>query len=204
MSSDTRMQCRAASLLSAKSGEKKAEHYDNSRSESCRSEAALKNETAELKDFSIRQLAALCVGYGPGIPFAAFSDTKNPETIFDEQGNPLTVNDHSIGTNGYVSPAIPEKGIHSIFYKDGPAGVGTGAWPTEMLISCSFNKELWKEFGNAVGGAVTKTGSKCMAGSSCEFTPSPSVWQKLRVFFRRSLSYWNVRSSDHERCSGNS
>ena len=50
-------------FLSAKSGEKKAEHYDNSRSESCRSEAALKNETAELKDFSIRQLAALCVGY---------------------------------------------------------------------------------------------------------------------------------------------
>lgn len=145
-------------FLSAKSGEKKAEHYDNSRSESCRSEAALKNETAELKDFSIRQLAALCVGYGPGIPFAAFSDTKNPETIFDEQGNPLTVNDHSIGTNGYVSPAIPEKGIHSIFYKDGPAGVGTGAWPTEMLISCSFNKELWKEFGNAVGGACEKQG----------------------------------------------
>lgn len=100
----------------------------------------------------------MCVGYGPGIPFAAFSDTKNPETIFDEQGNPLTVNDHSIGTNGYVSPAIPEKGIHSIFYKDGPAGVGTGAWPTEMLISCSFNKELWKEFGNAVGGACEKQG----------------------------------------------
>lgn len=119
-------------FLSAKSGGKKARHYDNSKKESCSSEAVLENKIAELKAFSIRQLAALCVGYGPGIPFAAFSDTKDPETIFDEQGNPLTVNNHAVGTNGYVSPAIPEKGIHSIFYKDGPAGVGTGAWPTEM------------------------------------------------------------------------
>jgi len=34
--------------------------------------------------------------------------------------------------------------------------VGTGAWPTAMLISCAFNKELWEAFGNAVGAECEK------------------------------------------------
>lgn len=106
-----------------------------------------------IQEMSVRELAALCVGYGPGTPFAAFNDGKDPETIFDEDGKPLTTNSHPEGMNGYVSPAMDEKGIHSIFYKDGPAGVGTGAWPTEMLISCAFNKKLWRKFGDAVGTA---------------------------------------------------
>lgn len=109
--------------------------------------------TAKSKDLSDRELAALCVGYGPGTPFAAFGDGSDPETILDEAGNPLTTNSHPAGTNGYVSPAIEAKGIYSIFYKDGPAGIGTGAWPTEMLVSCAFNKELWRRFGEAVGSA---------------------------------------------------
>ena len=113
----------------------------------CREDTVATN-VQELSDW---QLAALCVGYGPGTPFAAFSDGSDPETICDEEGKPLTTNSHPVGTNGYVSPAIEEKGIYSIFYKDGPAGIGTGAWPTEMLISCAFNKELWRRFGDAVG-----------------------------------------------------
>lgn len=113
----------------------------------CREDTVATN----VQELSDRQLAALCVGYGPGTPFAAFSDGSEPETICDEEGKPLTTNSHPVGTNGYVSPAIEEKGIHSIFYKDGPAGIGTGAWPTEMLISCAFNKELWRRFGDAVG-----------------------------------------------------
>ena len=116
----------------------------------------LRDEMEQVKNFSIEQLAALCVGYGPGIPFAAFSKQEQPETILDGQGNPMTKNDHPVGAKGYVSPAMPEKGIHSIFYKDGPAGVGTGAWPTAMLISCAFNKELWEAFGNAVGTECEK------------------------------------------------
>lgn len=110
-------------------------------------------EEAKVKELSDRELAALCVGYGPGTPFAAFGDGNEPETIYNECGRPLTTNSHPVGTKGYVSPAIEEKGIYSIFYKDGPAGVGTGAWPTEMLISCAFNKELWRRFGDAVGSA---------------------------------------------------
>lgn len=106
-----------------------------------------------IRGLSIRELAALCVGYGPGTPFAAFSDGGDPATISDESGAPLTTNSHPAGTNGYVSPAIKEKGIYSVFYKDGPAGVGTGAWPTEMLIACAFDRELWRMFGDAVGCA---------------------------------------------------
>ncbi len=63
----------------------------------------------------------------------------------------MTCNDHPAGHNGYVSPAIKDKGIHSVFYMDGPAGIGRTAWPTEMLLACAFNKEAWYRFGEAVG-----------------------------------------------------
>ncbi len=96
------------------------------------------------------QLAALCVGYGPGIPFSAFLEVPYPNTISDEAGNPIAVNDHPTGVNGYVSPAIPAKGIHSVFYKDGPAGIGDTGWPGEMLLACSFDRELLRAFGDAV------------------------------------------------------
>lgn len=101
------------------------------------------------------ELAALCVGYGPGIPFSAFLKEKLPNTA-ELDGVPLTVNSHPVGFNGYVSPAIPEKGIYSAFYKDGPAGIGETAWPTEMLMACSFNRELWYAFGDAVGTECEK------------------------------------------------
>lgn len=104
-----------------------------------------------LSDLSVEELAALCVGYGPGTPFAAVGDRSDPSTIFDDDGNPLTTNSHPAGYPGYVSPAIKSRHIESVFYKDGPAGIGGIAWPTEMLIACSFDRELWRAFGDAVG-----------------------------------------------------
>ena len=103
-----------------------------------------------LKDLSTEELAALCVGYGPGIPFAAFMKVELPNTITDEAGDPLTTNSHPKGYNGFVSPAITAKGIESVFYKDGPAGVGLIAWPTEMLVGCCFDRALARKFGDAV------------------------------------------------------
>lgn len=103
-----------------------------------------------LDDFTDEQLMCLCVGYGPGVPFSAYLEKKFANTLLDENVNEMTVNDHPTGHNGYVSPAIPEKDIHSIFYKDGPAGIGMTAWPTEMLISCSFNRKLWQQFGECL------------------------------------------------------
>ncbi|MDO4284767.1 MAG: glycoside hydrolase family 3 C-terminal domain-containing protein [Eubacteriales bacterium] len=107
-------------------------------------------------DLSTEELAALCVGYGPGTPFAAVGDRSDPPTICDKEGKPLTTNSHPTGYQGYVSPAIESRGISSVFYKDGPAGIGEIAWPTEMLIACSFDRELWYLFGDAVGEECEK------------------------------------------------
>ena len=112
---------------------------------------AEKEAQQSLPELSIEEFASLCVGYGPGTPFAAVGDRSDPATIFDDEGKPITTNSHPTGYPGYVSPAIAEKGIKSIFYKDGPAGIGGVAWPTEMLIACSFDKKLWQMFGDAVG-----------------------------------------------------
>lgn len=109
------------------------------------------NQKMDFSVFSIEELSSLCVGYGPGIPFAAAGDQNQPSAILDESGRPLTTNSHPVGYSGYVSPAMEEKGIHSVFYKDGPAGIGEIAWPTEMLAACSFDRGLWYEFGNAMG-----------------------------------------------------
>lgn len=109
-----------------------------------------------VRKLSVEQLAALCVGYGPGTPFAAFRDGSDPETICDSNGDPLTTNSHPAGYNGYVSPAIKEAGIYSVSYKDGPAGIGEMAWPSEMLIACAFDRNIWYEFGNAVGEECEK------------------------------------------------
>lgn len=104
----------------------------------------------DLSGFSVKELAALCVGYGPGIPFSAFSEETCLDTIYDENGRPLTTNSHPTGFNGYVSPAMEEKNIYSVFYKDGPSGIGETAWPTEMLMACAFDRELWQQFGETV------------------------------------------------------
>lgn len=114
----------------------------------CQAPAVPVVDCAQLSD---RELAALCVGFGAGLPFPNLRDTEDPPTIQGEDGRFLTENDHPRGFNGYVSPAIPEKGIHSVFYKDGPAGVGETAWPGEMLLACSFDGELLRSMGDAIG-----------------------------------------------------
>lgn len=114
----------------------------------CQAPAVPVVDCTQLSD---RELAALCVGFGAGLPFPNLRDTEDPPTIQGEDGRFLTENDHPRGFNGYVSPAIPEKGIHSVFYKDGPAGVGETAWPGEMLLACSFDGELLRSMGDAIG-----------------------------------------------------
>ena len=59
---------------------------------------------------SDEELACLCVGFGPGLPFPDLQETELPSTLAGEDGRPLTENDHPTGHNGYVSPAIPEQG----------------------------------------------------------------------------------------------
>ena len=95
------------------------------------------------------QLTALCVGYGPGLPFGG--GKGSPATIKGADGVDLTIDDHPTGNPGYVNPAIPSLGIHSAWYKDGPAGIGKVAWPTGTAVASTFNTDLAYAFGEAAG-----------------------------------------------------
>ncbi len=89
----------------------------------------------------------LCVGYGPGTPFAAVGDRTDPSAIFDADGNPLTINSHPTGYPGYVSPAIAEKGIKSIFIRT--ALPGSAVLPGRQ--KCSLRAPLTKKCGRCSG-----------------------------------------------------
>ncbi len=102
-----------------------------------------------VNQFSDDQLTALCVGYGPGLPFGG--GKGSPATLKDENGVDLTTDDHPTGNPGYVNPAISSFGIHSAWYKDGPAGVGGVAWPTGTAVASTFNTDLAYAFGEAAG-----------------------------------------------------
>ncbi len=96
------------------------------------------------------ELAVLCNGYGPGLPFGGIGQ-KAPVTIQYPDGTDIGSNSHPSANPGYINPAIKKYGIYSCFYKDGPASVEKTAWPTGMMLACTFSKELAYEFGNACG-----------------------------------------------------
>lgn len=112
-----------------------------------------KDHKISLYDFvnqmSDDELTALCVGYGPGLPFGAGKGT--PATLKDADGNDLSICDHPYGNPGYVNPAMPKYGFHSTWYKDGPAGIGMVSWPTGTAVASTFNPALAYAFGEAAG-----------------------------------------------------
>lgn len=140
------------------------------------------SEAESLKGLPVEELTALCVGYGPGTPFSAIGDTSDPPTIYDEKGEPVTTNSHPTGFPGYVSPAIEDKSIFSVFYKDGPAGIGETAWPTAMLIACGFQKSLWYEFGNAVGRECEKQGVDVWLAPAVNLHRNPLCGRNFEYF----------------------
>lgn len=97
---------------------------------------------------TVEELAVLLNGYGPGLPFGGMGGIYS-STIQYEDGTDIAVSTHPTGFAGYISPALPQYGIPSVFYKDGPAGVQMTAWPTGISMACTFSKELLKEFGAA-------------------------------------------------------
>lgn len=103
-----------------------------------------------LNQMTVKELAVLCNGYGPGLPFGGLG-RKAPCTIQYEDGTDIAYGSNTNAFPGYMNPALKKYGIYSACYKDGPASVGKTAWPTGMMLSCTFNKELLYEFGNACG-----------------------------------------------------
>ena len=105
---------------------------------------------AFVKQFSVPELAVLATGYGTGLPFMGFGK-QAPMTIQYEDGSDIASNTHPKAMPGYCNPALPKYGIYSTWYKDGPASVGRVAWPTGMMLACTFSPALAREFGAACG-----------------------------------------------------
>ncbi len=105
---------------------------------------------ALVNQMTVEELAVLCNGYGPGLPFGGLG-AEAPSTIKDQDGNEIAYGSHKTAMPGYMSPAIRKYGIESISYKDGPASVGGVAWPTGMMLGCCFNEALLEQFGEAIG-----------------------------------------------------
>ncbi len=104
-----------------------------------------------VKQMSLKELAVLCNGYGPGLPFSGIAAKDAPPTIKDDDGNDIATKTRDDVNMGYCNPAIEKYGIVTTFYKDGPASVGLTAWPTGRMIASTFNPELGYEFGSACG-----------------------------------------------------
>lgn len=113
---------------------------------------------AFVNQMSLKELAVLCNGYGPGLPFGGLGHEDLPATIQDEEGKDIACNTHPSAMMGYCNPAIEKYGVYSTWYKDGPAGVGKTAWPTGMMIACTFSPELAYEFGSACGCEAEQMG----------------------------------------------
>lgn len=110
-----------------------------------------------VSQMSVEELAVLANGYGSGLPFGGLG-ADLPCTIKYNDGTDIGSNTHERGSLGYVSPALLKYGIPSAYYKDGPAGVGKIAWPTQMIMACSFNNDLLYWFGAACGAEAEELG----------------------------------------------
>ena len=104
-----------------------------------------------VNQMSIPELAVLLNGYGPGLPFGGIAAKDQPPTISYEDGSPIGTSTRPELGFGYSNPAMEKYDIRTTCYKDGPASVGKTAWPTGMMLACTFNPELAYEFGSACG-----------------------------------------------------
>ncbi|MBR2263550.1 MAG: glycoside hydrolase family 3 C-terminal domain-containing protein [Firmicutes bacterium] len=104
-----------------------------------------------IKQMSLKELAVLCNGYGPGLPFSGIGAKDAKPTIQDDDGNDIATKTRDDVNMGYCNPAIEKYGIVTTFYKDGPASNGITAWPTGRMIASTFNADLAYEFGSAAG-----------------------------------------------------
>ena len=103
-----------------------------------------------VSSLSIEELAVLCNGYSTGKAFGG--SPGDPKTIVDDNGNPIGSDSTNL-QNDFISrsPAIKKRGIPSVAYKDGPAGIGYVAWPVGTMMASTWNEELLYAFGDAVG-----------------------------------------------------
>ena len=111
-----------------------------------------------INQMSVPELSVLANGYGPGLPFGGITAKDQPPTISYEDGTPIGTTTRPELGFGYSNPALEKYGIPTACYKDGPASVGKTAWPTGMMLACTFSPELAYEFGSACGCEAEQLG----------------------------------------------
>ncbi len=134
-----------------------------------------------VNQMSVKELAVLCNGYGPGLPFCGVGQDA-PSTIQDDDGNDIAYGSHKSAAPGYMNPAIEKYGILSACYKDGPASVGQVAWPTGMMIGCTFNVELAQEFGRAIGQEALDADVQCWLAPGMNIIRNPIEGRAFEYF----------------------
>lgn len=105
---------------------------------------------AFLNQMTLEELVVLCNGYGTGLPFGGIG-SDIPKSLCYEDGTEIGYGSHETAFLGYMSPAVKKYGIYSASYRDAPSTVGLVAWPSGMMLGCTFNTELLYQFGDAIG-----------------------------------------------------
>ena len=71
-----------------------------------------------LNQMTAEELAVLCNGFGPGLPFGGLGK-EAPVTIQYEDGTDIAYGSNKNAFPGYMNPALKKYGIYSACYKDG-------------------------------------------------------------------------------------
>ncbi|MBQ8073214.1 MAG: glycoside hydrolase family 3 C-terminal domain-containing protein [Clostridia bacterium] len=137
---------------------------------------------AFLNQLSLEELAALMVGYGPGLPFSGIGAKDAPSTIQYPDGTDIACSTNEYANRGYMNPAMIRYGIPSANYKDGPASVGMTAWPTDLMLACTFDPKEVYEFGAAIGREAVEQHVDSWLGPGCNLIRNPLEGRAFEYF----------------------
>jgi len=134
-----------------------------------------------VSQLSVKELAVLCNGYGNGQAFGG--DPEAPVTITYDDGNKIGSNSSDLeGQFLSLSPAIERRGIPSLVYKDGPAGIGLTAWPVETMMASTWNEDLLYAFGDAVAKECEFKGIDVWLGPALNLHRNPIAGRNFEYY----------------------
>lgn len=137
---------------------------------------------AFINQMTLDELAVLCNGYGPGLPFGGIAAKGAPRTLQYPDGTDIGANDHEGSMNGYINPALKKYAIPSCMYKDGPAFVGKAAWPTGVMMASTWSDELQYEFGSAIGAEAESLTIDSWLGPGMDMIRNPIGGRNFEYF----------------------
>ncbi len=106
--------------------------------------------------------------------------------------------DFLVGKNMWQSKELPQFGISSVFFSDGPHGLRTQkeigsltgqqealpatCFPTASLTSCSFERDLLKQMGQALGQEAKQYNVDVVLGPGCNIKRNPLGGRNFEYF----------------------